>query len=1020
MQILRIPFGKGLDQRTDDRLNVPERPRATTNLQRDKEGRLVPRPGYDALGTGLDTSAVVAGSAFLVDIYSYRGDRLVGIGYGTGSGALPRPARPTDLFEHRTDLGNGIDWRQTDGDYQARLCSVTHLRNMPGLPAQSSSVTLIDVAAGNGLVATVHNAGSSSIFHLIDADSGRTVHVEKITGTSARVVCISGTFFVSAEVDSSTDIALWRYNPASDTALTSITNALTGSTTISESDMAMNQAGDGFTVVFRVAAGNATIRLFDSSGAQAQEITTSVSSGNHKVLSQADRTHLVTNASGTITLNTYEHSGGTLENTTDVITGGDSSSPYAIVALVTETPNDERVVVGARKDSGVEFSSLEPDTHANEVTMFWHNCDTATNMLGNQQGVEFDQLIWGGSYQEGVFSAAPSNSSNFLGAMQVTLGPQRIEAYQERLTAGTPSNNEPLPDIAYDVSTGKAYWARIAVDEGGNGKPTLSEFTPHSTDRRQAVELGGALYFSGGFVQYYDGVQLVDAAFAETPRIITAAASNGSGTLTADGVYQSSAVWQREDALRNVQTSAPAEIVETTLSGTDDTLVVTTTTPHSPDRSSTNDEYGGTVKTVVFTTSDTNTNGGDPSLHRSVSTLLNPTSSVEFGEESALTIGGPDTTIEERAFIYTQADDGIISGSLPYDAPRPCSALAVSADRITSVGLPDASELQESMPLFPRRALTWSDSIAFRRSAHNELLAVSRQDERRFAFTRDGIVSFSGPGLDPNGNGDIGAPQALPSDVGLQGGKLGWRSIVEWAKGTMFQGTDGLIYNLPRGGGAPEAVGEMVQDLLATYPNITSATLDRAAQKIRFTCNNVAEDAAIVLVYDTVDGEWFSETFSSPITSAAMYGDRYCIVIAGVVYMQRASGSATFIATSWDSSWIRPNEPGGWISLHKLIFYGEMLGDFTITPTISFPDGTSETLAAKTVSTSAGADLQRAAGVEVTLEWTPNRVQCESFRVDWDVTALSGAVTRGVAYTFWGVEYESHTKGAMRNEEEIA
>lgn len=1019
MQILRIPFGKGLDQRTDDRLNDPDRPRATTNLQRDKEGRLVPRPGYDALGVGLDTSSVTAGNAFLTDIYSYRGDRLVGIGYGSGSGALPRPARPTDLFEHRADLGNGIDWRQTDGDYQSRLCSVTHLRNLPGLP--DVNVSSPGVAAGGGLVATVHQSGSSTIFHALDPDTGRTVHAEKLASAGLPcVVCVSGTFFVSALTDTGTDISLWRYNPASDSALTSLTAALSGGTSISAYDMSMNQAGDGFTVGYRVTAGNAEIKRFDSDGAQTgSTITTAVSAGDVKVLSQSSRTHLASEDGGTVTLYTYEHSGGTLENSTAVITGADTSQPPSLLALLTET-SAERVVVGSRKDSGVEFSSLAPDTHASEVTMFWHNCDTATNILGNQQGVEFDQAIWGGRYQEGVFAESPSNHSNFLGTMQVTLGPQRLDAYSERLTAGTPGLTGRLPDIAYDASTGKAYWCRLTVDSVGNGKLITSEFEPHSTERRQAVELGGALYFAGGFVQYYDGVQLQDAAFAETPRIVQTTESNGIGSLTADGVYQLASVWQREDALRNVQQSAPSELVESTLSGAEDTISVDTTTPHSPDRSVTNDEYGGVVKTLVFATSDTNTNGGDPSLHRNGNTI-NLTSSVEFGEESSQSVLGPDSSLEAQAFIYTQADDGIISGSLPYDAPRSCSALAVSSDRITSVGLPDESELQESMPLFPRRALTWSDSIAFKRAAHSELLAVSRQDERRFAFTRDGIYSFSGPGLDPNGNGDIGAPQAMPSDVGLYGGKLGWRSVVAWAKGVMFQGSDGLIYNLPRGGGAPEPIGEMVEDLTESYPVITSAILDRAGQRVRFTCNNSDEDEGIVLVYDTVDGEWFSEgPFGDAIDSAAMYGDQYCILISGVVYRQRASGSATFIATSWGSSWIRPNGPGGWLSVGKLWFYGEMLGDFTITPTIRYQDGTIETLTAKTVSTSPGADLQRAAGDQVTLEWTPGRVQNESFQVDWDVTALSGAATRGVAYTFWGVEYETHNKGAMRDEAEIS
>src|SRR5690606_21023628 len=123
-----------------------------------------------------------------------------------------------------------------------------------------------------------------------------------------------------------------------------------------------------------------------------------------------------------------------------------------------------------------------------------------------------------------------------------------------------------------------------------------------------------------------------------------------------------------------------------------------------------------------------------------------------------------------------------------------------------------------------------------------------------------------------------------------------------------FQGRADQIYLLPRGGGAPVAVGHAVEDKLALYPVITSATYLPNDQQARFTCNDSEGSDGIVLIYDVTWREWFTEgPFGALIAAATKYQDRMVMLLGNVVYQQRtAHPPAAFIQSAWRSSVVHP------------------------------------------------------------------------------------------------------------------
>lgn len=989
-----FPFLMGLDQTTDDRLLEPGRPRAIENLAIRKKGRLGMRYDYDALAMTTQNG----GTLTLHDLVSADG-RLFGLGQiDVPSFAVFSPTSPNDVieFEGRALFG----WKGSDVLPFPTLSMVSYFRNIGRTGILGAITAKIDVAAGGGLVCVVVNNGATCLVHIIDAAKDATVLSISPTGLLfARVVCVGTKFFIGGV--NGTTPKLFRYDPAVDTALTALPDPAAAGGAITAFDMSLANEGTTFWMGYCRVGPTTRIHGFDSNGTETHDfagpavLADFVTIYTEASLTATVRIHFACVINGTTAVNMSTYLGATSAlqtNTPAMFAAAVGQVTMAITGLSTSG----QILIARQVASDVTYTAFVNSSHA--LSGFVNG---ANNSRLNGKAITTRAHCF---FPVAVTESADGSKTSFL--VNATIASTGVEFQRAALvdSRGFTSllDNGALPNWGLDVSTGRSYWARMTLSESGTLLPAIGEMVLASADRRQCASLGDCLYVAGGAITAFDTRSASEAGTLGVPLILTAT-PGGGGALNLLGTYQFVAVFEYFDARGRRVQSAPSEVKTATLAGVQQSVALAAIGPYGMRRFHLDLLLGyvsitGAPSIVFYRTLDTN--GGNLTFFRDTSVAI---SANEMGATINTSSTQSDVALSANEILYTQGARGALSGPLPFLPPEPCSSLAASADRLLSGGLPETSRIQESRPLFVGEQVNWSNSLGFERDTKGRVLAVVRLDERRIAFTDTELFELDGPGLDDNGNGDIGAPRRLPSDVGLVGGVLGWRSIVECSLGVMFQGLTDQIYLLPRGGTTPQPVGMAVQDRLASFPTITAAVYMAADQTVRFTCNNTGGTDSIQLLYDVTQREWVTEgPFGVPTASAAQFQGRLCVLQSNVVRQQRASHPpAALIANAWRSGSIHPFGLGQFGRVLNYQFYGEYRGDCTLRCIATYDDQTVETLKPAevnafqydTISNASNAFLATyvqvtpalAAGSPYSFKFTPNQQKCECVRVDFEV-----------------------------------
>jgi hypothetical protein len=993
-QVRYFSFNDGYHQEADDRMMEAGKPRAVENLRKLKNGALGMRLDYDSLGATVPSGNGVK----LFDLAEFNG-RLV------GTGCVSSGSRPIDLYEFVNQPG--FAWRPSDDDEQPRLCQATEIRNVGRMPSQGFSATVLDVGACGGLVMLGFANSTGTTIHVFNPATDATVLVQQVTaGSGPKIATVGTVFFISFKSTAGTGVDLYRYNPATDTALVALTAAFTAGATVNHHDMLADEAGTGFWIgIARNATPAVTLKRFDSSGAATHTITgPAVSLDHFAIYGQAARVHLLAvESDGQVDLYTYTLAGA-LENSSFGLASAAVTNRQPTIGLAGSGTN---IVVLIHVPSGaspsIKMLGIVPSTHVVSVTRTWFNAGLASKPL-RAAGTEF---FGGFKLETGSSSGASSCFIGNIGIAQ-SVATEMVCAYTDKLVGSIlDDSGNRMPQMVTDSSTGKSYWLRAVVDGDGRANPVVSEFVAGSTARRQTCVVGDLLYIAGGMLQVCDGRQLVEACYAEKPVILTATGTSGGGKPSG-AIKQLVAVWESYDSKGKKVSSALSTVKEVTLGGSDTAISVAPSTPHSLRQNGTNARYGSAIKVVIYETLDTR--GGEFTLFRSGSAIID----VGFGDTESITLTKSETSLEAQDVVYTQGDRGALTGPNPFDAPEPCHVLAPSADTILSGGCPEGSRVQESRPQFIGEELNWSDEIGYQVDSRGDILAVARSGQTRVLFTANEIFLLQGPGLDDIGTGDLGKPERVPGKIGIYGGKAGWCSLVETDKGHFFQGKSDMIYLLPLGGASLMPVGAAVRTLLSSYPNITSATYNAQAESVRFTCNNAGNTDAIVLTYDVTHEEWFVEgPFGTTITAGADYGGRFVILRSGVAYRQRtAHPPSAFIGNAWRGAALRPAGPGKMAKVNGIHFFGTYRGNSTLGCVVRFDGGATatggntETLTSRDISGLSDGD-------QVHHRFQVNQVRCENIMVDFTQVALSGAATAGTEYNFWALEFTATDVAAL-------
>lgn len=163
----------------------------------------------------------------------------------------------------------------------------------------------------------------------------------------------------------------------------------------------------------------------------------------------------------------------------------------------------------------------------------------------------------------------------------------------------------------------------------------------------------------------------------------------------------------------------------------------------------------------------------------------------------------------------------------------PSSRLCVThGDRLWLAGQDQSKSVWFSQPIFGGSAMIFNDSLSFTVDDGGDITAIIGMDANLIVFKADRI--FYVAGTPPNATGQQNNLQN-PVPIPSDVGCINSQSVVLTPDGIMFQSSIG-IHLLTR---ALEVqfVGGPVTDTLATFPNITSAVIHPTQNQVRFTCS---------------------------------------------------------------------------------------------------------------------------------------------------------------------------------------
>ena len=154
--------------------------------------------------------------------------------------------------------------------------------------------------------------------------------------------------------------------------------------------------------------------------------------------------------------------------------------------------------------------------------------------------------------------------------------------------------------------------------------------------------------------------------------------------------------------------------------------------------------------------------------------------------------------------------------------------------------------------------------------------------------------------------------------------------------------------------------GKPVQDVLASYPSITSAVLVPTKNEVRITCNNSAGTAHTVLVWNYVERQWSTFRYlggSVAIADACMCSGVYTLATtSGAVYQEDATtylDAGAYVSMVLETAWISAAGPLAFQSVREFQMEGLSNSNHDLTVEVGFENETSYTQSAPFLAGSA-------------------------------------------------------------------
>lgn len=598
-----IPVDGGHDTSIDKRLSGLAKFRQVVNGRLDADGRIVSRPRY----VQIPSTTYGAGTFNAYDLFELDG-RLCALADRLSLGF------PTDVFEFIS--GGGASWRPTDtvSTTFPRLPRGTGLRELPRPPDQQGGVSGFDVAALGGFVLLVYTQAGfllNGYAMLMRSPDGQTILVRELSDAVVprkrlRAVALTTRFWLIGTNQDTDIIKGDRIDPASATAWTTGPTLLSLGSNFSLLDAAKVGGADQFVIAAFNAAGNLTVRRYDSAGTLIVP-----SGGQYATIGSLVATFLAVEAdtAGNSVNVAVVHSGTLRVYSWNLATGATIGGAATPAEAVGETATN----VALTRSSSTTLHVLATMTTIGTpdiVHVYRWIYTVATQAFGAKVNVAGHRLASQAVQPDtgnvtAVFGVVNDEAAT-TPAMLIEHGAGddivTVLATKDLGIAAQPVTQ--LPKIALDSSQTPAryYWAHSVESNDGASIPVVCELRLNDPGRRQIVRVGLGAVIAGACPCWYDGVQVVEMGFTQRPHIVSLASSNSSGTLLPNGVYSYVILWSWFDSLGRIHRSPVSLPVQITMGTADDTVVAVVSAPLTGRWNRGSAAIGSTVRFELYRT----------------------------------------------------------------------------------------------------------------------------------------------------------------------------------------------------------------------------------------------------------------------------------------------------------------------------------------------------------------------------------------------------------------------------------
>jgi hypothetical protein len=1002
---LHSPAGLGIDEATRPELiEFGTKNLSCLNVRQDKRGDVSKRFGFDALGnTSIDGVTAATGLRILSDR-----DTLVRIGEPTGASPL------LTVYDAQSTQWAAISGRPSE-------CSL----RLIDLPSMGNTSHIDDVAYANGYFCVVWRAfapGSPAQAYtfaaLINAASGAIVSSTIQVGVSAfetapPLLVAVGNYFIVVRADAGG-------NPIKASYLNSASGSTIATGWVAMADLAADQHAANISI--------AACSLPHASQARAALVyinnSAGVSNVTVKTFTQAGVLETQTIATNSVVPTVVDCSGSALD--TLWVTWNEATlakvrglAPLAITTaalastatVMTASATPTLFAIQASSTAGTGRLFINDGAAAMQSAMRGFVTTAGATVASGSQTTVFSAHACGrpffrtGRYYIPVYVGDTSNLQQQVTVVDWTdnVGTLRPVANP---TPGLGSiNSSGKCTVVAGADANKFYFGLGIVRSSVANASCLLEMDFASSRRWQPASWGNSTYLTGGVLQYLDGARIAEVGFIMRPSTPTVALG-GTGIT---GTYRYVAVYESIDADGNWSVSGLSTPSAST-SPANQTVTVTTLPLTVTSRNSSVSSQAGSVRIAWYRT----LNGGIAPYYRLGTTVNDPAAVVTFAD--AVT----DATLAVNSKLYSQPG---VNGTAQDRRTAPGLNVLVSYNGML-VGATGSDVWYSGQNVSGEGA--WFNPI-FQVPIPGEGLITGLwvMDGTLFVAKRREIYAISGEPPSDNGSvGGLGLPRRLAVDVGC----IESRSTCVTALGTFFQSDRGI--EILSRAQAVEWIGESMQDTLASFPVVTSATVDPVSCTVLIELA-VSESAGLVtgngrtLVFDLTLKDWVSTDQRKSVAGvAATPSQSACIIYTGTAWRYAwigANGRVYTESTGYldaDSSFVTAQYETAWLK------HGLQQEQRVWSGTILFEQASAAGLTIEVAydyATYSGADDKTWAEAltlsKRQLEWRPKpRGQAMKFRVKDTAPAIVGT---GQGFTFVGMSFDlaqkqGPTKGVVR------